>query len=96
MKDELWLFLENGVLSVATGQTLNSRGWNYLKRERLADALRVLSLKERLLFPGLIDHHLKGLLMVKMDLKPVVQSMCKGNPAGATMTHFGLFFMQKI
>lgn len=32
VKDELWLFLENEVLGLATGQTLNSRGWNYLKR----------------------------------------------------------------
>lgn len=32
VKDELWLFLENEVLALATGQTLNSHGWNYLKR----------------------------------------------------------------
>lgn len=32
VKDELWLFLETEVLSVATGRTLNSCGWNYLKR----------------------------------------------------------------
>lgn len=49
VKDELWLFLENEVLGLATGQTLNSQGWNYLKRGT-GWCTWHLSLKECLLF----------------------------------------------
>lgn len=56
VKDELWLFLENEVLSLATGQTLNSRVWNYLKR-RPAWCTWHLSLKECLFVHSATDLH---------------------------------------
>lgn len=78
VKDELWLFLENQVLGLATGQTLNSQGWNYLKR-RAGWCTWHLSLKECLLFPvpqiSIWGNRTKGLVYLWIRLWKINRRM---------------------